>query len=151
MKRTLFLVGAACLVAFAAGPVFERWSAEDVQKHFNDLKGKMVAGSASDIVGTWGQHQVILARRDASGMAEWHEIQADILIVKSGGGSIKIGGKILDGKPTDPGEIRGTTIEGAETVPFKPGDVIHIPAKTPHQILLETGQVVEYYAIKARE
>ena len=59
-----------------------------------------------------------------------------------------IGGKILDGKTTAPNEIRGTSIEGAELHPLKAGDVMHIPMKTPHQVMLETGQTIDYLAIK---
>jgi mannose-6-phosphate isomerase-like protein (cupin superfamily) len=108
----------------------------------------MKAGLASDILANWGNHSIQITRRDATGQAEFHEKQADIIIIRSGRASIKIGGKILDGKTTAPNEIRGTTIEGADIHPLNEGDIIHIPVKTPHQVLLETGQTIEYFAIK---
>lgn len=125
-----------------------RMGAGDVAGHVTALKGKMKDGVASETLGNWGNHSFMVIRRDADGQAEFHETQADIIIVRAGSATMKIGGKVVGGKTTAPGEIRGTSIEGGEIVQLNPGDVIHVNPKTPHQALLKKGQTVEYMTVK---
>lgn len=99
--------------------------------------------------GPGGNHLLLKTRREASsGQAEWHERYADLIVVQSGHATIIIGGKILNGRTTAPNEIRGTSIEGGERQSLKTGDVLHIPAKTPHQVLLDPGQTLDYIVLK---
>jgi len=147
MKKTLLLLPAMLLCA--AGPSgFNVWTADEIRTHGDALKKNMKDGLANETLANWGNHQLLEVHREATGQAEYHEKQVDLIIVRAGAGSIRIGGRILDGKTTAPNEIRGTVIEGAELHPLKEGDVMHIPARTPHQVLLETGQTLDYFAIK---
>jgi mannose-6-phosphate isomerase-like protein (cupin superfamily) len=77
-----------------------------------------------------------------------HENQADLIVVQSGHATIIVGGKILEGKTTAPNEIRGTSIEGGERQSLKAGDVLHVAPKTPHQVLLDPGQTLDYIVLK---
>jgi mannose-6-phosphate isomerase-like protein (cupin superfamily) len=77
-----------------------------------------------------------------------HEKQADLIVVQSGQATIIIGGKVLNGKTTAANEIRGTSIEGGERQALKAGDIVHVPAKTPHQVLLDPGQTLDYVVLK---
>ena len=43
---------------------------------------------------------------------------------------------MVGGHTTTPGEQRGTSITGGERHKMAPGDVFHIPAKIPHQMLV---------------
>jgi mannose-6-phosphate isomerase-like protein (cupin superfamily) len=61
---------------------------------------------------------------------------------------IVIGGKIVNGKTTATNEIRGTSIEGGEKRTLKAGDIVHVPVKTPHQVLLDAGQTLDYVVLK---
>jgi mannose-6-phosphate isomerase-like protein (cupin superfamily) len=81
-----------------------------------------------------------VAYRDGSGEAEIHEKQADLLLIRSGSGTVLVGGKIVEGKPTGPGEVRGKSIEGGTRYPIAAGDVLYIPANIVHQFLMEPGQ-----------
>jgi mannose-6-phosphate isomerase-like protein (cupin superfamily) len=147
MKKLLIFM--PLVLALAAPPAgFNSWSAGEVKTQAEALKKSMKDGLASKTLADWGNHQMLIIHREATGQAEFHAKQADLIIVRSGAGSIKIGGRILDGKTTAPNEIRGTSIEGAELHPLKEGDVMHIPANTAHQVMLETGQTIEYFAIK---
>lgn len=142
MKKLLFLVPAVLLLA--ADPAgFGHFEGATIKAKMATLKS-----GVSETLGNWGNHQLLIIHRDSTGQAEFHETQADVIIVRAGAGSIKIGGKIPDGKTTAPNEIRGSVIEGAEVHPLKEGDVMHIPAKTPHQVMLEAGQTIDYVAIK---
>jgi hypothetical protein len=43
-----------------------------------------------------GNHLLLKRRRETnSGQAEWHEKQADLIVVQSGQATIRIGGKIV--------------------------------------------------------
>jgi uncharacterized RmlC-like cupin family protein len=70
------------------------------------------------------------------------------MFIEGGEASIVIGGRVPDAKTTAPHEMRGSKIEGGQRQTVRPGDVLHIPAKMPHQFLLEPGQTIDYYTVK---
>jgi mannose-6-phosphate isomerase-like protein (cupin superfamily) len=45
------------------------------------------------------------------------------------------------------GEMSGTGIDGGERHEISAGDMIHIPAKTPHQALVPAGGEVTYVRV----
>jgi quercetin dioxygenase-like cupin family protein len=49
---------------------------------------------------------------------------------------------------TKAGEIRGSSIAGGERHNLGVGDIVHIPAGTPHQLLVENGKPFTYFVIK---
>jgi uncharacterized RmlC-like cupin family protein len=149
MKNT-FLVFIPILITASAVPAgYEHWTAEQFKTHEQALHKAMKNGLASETLGKWGNHLLLKTRREASsGQAELHEKQADLIVVQSGHATIIVGGRILNGKPTAPNEIRGTSIEGGEKQSLKAGDVVHVPAKTPHQVLLDSGQTLDYIVLK---
>ena len=89
-----------------------------------------------------------VAFRNGSGEAEIHEKQADLLLIRSGTGTVLVGGKIVEGKPTGPGEVRGKAIEGGTRYPIAAGDTLYIPANTVHQFLIEPGQSFTAMVVK---
>jgi mannose-6-phosphate isomerase-like protein (cupin superfamily) len=142
-------MGAALLLA--AGPAgFAIWHAPELRSLEKKLAAKLdpKVKAASEQIAKYDNHALVLAHRQASGEAELHEQQVDIFIVESGEGSLKVGGSVEGGKTTGPGEVRGTSIQGGETVKLAAGDVVHIPAKTPHQVLLAPGQQITYLVVK---
>jgi quercetin dioxygenase-like cupin family protein len=42
-------------------------------------------------------------------------------------------------------------VEGGEKQKMGPGDILHIPPKTPHQMLLEPGTQITYFTLKVKE
>jgi len=98
-----------------------------------------------------GDHKVLVVRRDASGEAELHQNETDLWVVRAGSGTLVTGGTIIEPRDTAPGEVRGASIEGGETRPIGPGDVVDIPPRIPHQILLEAGTTFTYVIVKVRE
>jgi len=58
------------------------------------------------------------------------------------------GGKQVGGKEDKPGEFLGGKIEGGTRQKLFPGDVIMIPAKMPHQLLIEKGETFSYFVTK---
>lgn len=55
------------------------------------------------------------------------------------------------GKTTAPGEMRAPSIEGGSRRKISAGDVVHIPAKVAHQVLLDSGGKFDYMVVKVKQ
>ncbi len=148
MKK-LFPMFLPVFMAIAAVPSgYEHWTAQLLRTHAEGLRQDMKNGLASETLGHWGNHLLLKTHRESSGQAEWHEKQADLIVVQSGQATLVIGGRIVNAKTSAPNEIRGTSIEGGESQALKAGDIVHVPIKTPHQVLVEAGQTLDYVVLK---
>ena len=107
-----------------------------------------LAGVASEILLTRPDGNIQMAVRVKSGQGEWHHDDADVLIGVEGSGEIIIGGEIVNGKQTAPGEIRGDSVSGGTKQPFRAGDFIRIEPQVAHQVILAPGTTVRYMAVK---
>jgi mannose-6-phosphate isomerase-like protein (cupin superfamily) len=121
---------------FGADPEgFSMYSATDIKARTNAAKlDDHKVGL--DRVATWGNHALLAIRREGDGEAEVHDTQVDVIFVTSGEGTLIIGGTVVNPRTSAPGEIRGASIKGGISRKMAPGDVIHIPAKLPHQMLV---------------
>jgi len=158
MSNMLRLAAIGGLLAFflpqGGGPAAKTqvWKASEIQAKGQELAKKLDANKvANETLATVGNRLFMVAHREGSGQAEWHETQADIMFISSGQVTMVYGGTVVDGKTTAPGEIRGTAITGGTEVKLGPGDVLHIPAKTPHQMKLAAGAQVTYFVAKVVE
>ena len=61
-----------------------------------------------------------------------HPTDAEYTIVIAGAGTLVSGGALADAAVTKPGLTEGSRIDGGTTRALAPGDVILIPAGTPH-------------------
>ena len=107
-------------------------------------------GIASKVYITRPESAVQMAVRVKSGQGEWHHDDADILIGVEGSAQIMLGGEIVNGKETAPGEIRGDSVQGGTTQAFNAGDVIRIEPQVAHQVLLAPGTTFRYLAVKVK-
>lgn len=107
-----------------------------------------VENSASDVLGTYDNHHVEIALRKATGNAELHETQNDVFFVVSGEATLVTGGTLVDPKQTEPHEFEGKSIQGGRTTALAAGDVVHIPFKVPHQLIVEKDKEIEYFVVK---
>ena len=87
-----------------------------------------------------------LAVRIRSGRAELHATSADEFFVVEGHATLLTGGAIVN--PKGAGEVRGDSVQGGVRTALKVGDVVHIPANTPHQLLLDGADPFVYVLIK---
>ncbi len=90
---------------------------------------------------------LILANRREAGEAEYHEHTNHIFIMVEGEATIIVGGTMVGAKQSAPDQKRGTSLEGGQTYHLTKGDVITIPAKTPHWWKEVPSKTVAYYAI----
>ena len=87
------------------------------------------------------------AHRESAGQVELHEKETDIFYVTDGEATLITGGKMTGGKQTGPGQMRGSGIDGGETHRLAKGDVMVIPAGTPHWFK-EVPKSVSYFVVK---
>jgi len=154
MTKTIAVLLLLSAAAFPAGDPagFRIWKSAQIEATGKQLATKLSADkSANVILDTIGNRTFMVARREGSGQAEWHEKQADIILIESGALTLVYGGEVVDGKTTAPGEIRGTSIKGGTEVALGPGDVLHIPAKVAHQMKLAPGKTMTYFLAKVVE
>jgi len=147
MKATILLVlafAAALPAADPAQPMF--WSSAQQKDFDTSALSKL---NADRHLGTERLlDSAFVAFRNGNGEAEIHEKQADLLLIRSGQGTVLVGGKIVEGKPSAPDEVRGKSIEGGTKYPIAAGDVLYIPANTVHQFLVDPGQSFTAMVVK---
>ena len=90
---------------------------------------------------------VVLAQRRTSGPAEYHDHTNHVFIMVEGEGTLVVGGTMKDPKRTAPDQMRAPSLEGGTTYHLVPGDVITIPAKTPHWWKEVPSKTIAYYAV----
>lgn len=108
------------------------------------------SGSAGITLARYRGHYTMLTARTKSGGAEQHTHYSDFLIVVAGEGTELTGGTIVDRTEGPNGENKGTRLEGATPHVLRKGDIIHIPAGTPHQAIEAPGQSITIYVIKVQ-
>jgi hypothetical protein len=136
--------------AFAADPDgFAMYKASEIQARAKAAKlDENKAGA--DRVATWGNHSFLIVRREGDGAVEIHNTQVDVITVVSGEGTLVVGGTMVDGKTTAPNEIRGKGINGGVRKPMATGDVFHIPAGMPHQMLVPRSLVIQVVKVDTK-
>jgi mannose-6-phosphate isomerase-like protein (cupin superfamily) len=97
---------------------------------------------------SFGNHIISISHRDKDGRAEVHDKLVDVMIIQSGEATLVVGGKSVEPITTGSGETQGKSILGGFTRKVHPGDVIRIPAKTPHQFFIPQGGQITYVVIK---
>ena len=95
------------------------------------------------------KYRVHASHRDAAGVGEVHRKDADIIYVLEGTAEFVTGGTLVEPKTIAPDEIRGKEIAGGETRHLSKGDVIIVPAGTPHWFK-EVSAPFNYYVVKSR-
>lgn len=155
MRKIIIAAIPSMMLLMAAGDPtnFKIWTQSDLKAHAQALEKQAASKQgaekfASEKLADYGNYNTQLAHREVSGGAELHEKFADIFVIQSGEGTVVVGGKIEGSHQTDPGEIRGTAVTGGEKHHVMPGDVVHIPANTPHQMLVDAGKHVTYFVVK---
>lgn len=92
----------------------------------------------------------LLVHREGDGQVEWHETQADVFFVQSGSAVLVLGGRLVNGETVGPHEKRNGQIIGGIRKPISAGDVVRIPPRIPHQVLLNGSKQLDYFVVKIK-
>jgi mannose-6-phosphate isomerase-like protein (cupin superfamily) len=141
MRLTALLV----LITLASGPIHAAdpaspvlFTAKALQEAETKAKGKVDPTYHRGVERLMDSANLIY--RDGTSEAEVHTDRADFIIVREGAGTILIGGTILGGTNTAPGEIRGKSIDGGKRYAVSAGDSLYIPVNVPHQFVMAPGE-----------
>jgi mannose-6-phosphate isomerase-like protein (cupin superfamily) len=132
---------------------FEHWSNASIEQ----IGQKLDASAAPDPhrfavqqLGDFPNEAVLLVRRKADGQVEWHETQVDVIFVQSGSAILVVGGTMLNAETVGPHEKRNGTIEGGAREKLSAGDIVRIPPRTPHQLVLDGSKEFDYAVVKVK-
>ena len=132
---TLFLVGAYLVAAGVPTKV--------TYVHHDKVSATMAKGGP--IIEDTGLR--VLAQRRGSGEVEVHETTNHVFIIVDGEATFVTGGTLVGAKQTAPGQIRASDVQGGQVHHLTKGDVITVPAKTPHWFKDVPTKTVAYYAV----
>jgi len=139
----LIAVMAPC-VASAQVAIVDHLTQVDILQKAQGLEQQASqTGSASVKLNEYPNHFTMVALRKKSGGAEIHQDYAEATLLT--------GGIVVDQKTASPGEIRGSGLNGGTPTALQKGDVVHIPAKVPHQLVLPAHGEFVYFVIKVKE
>ena len=108
-------------------------------------------GQASETLREYPQHAAMLSFRARDGVAELHEKFADLFYVLDGRATLVTGGTVVDAQTIRQGEIRGASIEGGIRQELRAGDVAHVPAGVPHQMLVRGDKTFTSLVVKIEQ
>jgi mannose-6-phosphate isomerase-like protein (cupin superfamily) len=143
----LAMAGAALPAGLPEGA--GHWTGGELRGFERTLSSKMSAQKiATQDLARYGNHTLLIAHREGNGEAELHETQNDVMVVESGEATLVVGGTVVNPRTTAAHEIRGPSIRGGEKVALAAGGVVHIPIKTAHQMMVESGKQITYFVVK---
>jgi mannose-6-phosphate isomerase-like protein (cupin superfamily) len=131
----------------------DHWTPAVLLEHGERLRHVALAGTGTtgETLKRYPRHTTMLSFRSTDGVAELHRNFADIFVVLDGRSVLATGGRIIGGIEIEEGEIRGTKMEGGSLLEIRAGDVAHVPAGVPHQMLVSGDRTFTAMVIKVQE
>ena len=157
MKVTVIVLIAVAMLGHAslgqeAMPTPDQYSPADLMAMEKKLEQKADAsGLATETLKKYASDYTMLTFRSKSGKAELHEKFADFYFVLGGEATLVSGGHLVNSSTTAPGEVRGDSVQDGTETKLKKGDIVHIPANIPHQLVLAKGATFQYFIVKVQE
>jgi mannose-6-phosphate isomerase-like protein (cupin superfamily) len=109
------------------------------------------SASGGATLGDYGSHAIKLSVRITSGGAEVHAHYDDVFVVTEGTATLVTGGTVLDANPGEDGETKGSGIQNGTSHTIVKGDIVHVPAGTPHRLIIAPGVVFGAVVVKVKE
>jgi mannose-6-phosphate isomerase-like protein (cupin superfamily) len=149
----ILAVAAFSLPALAqTGGSAEVFPGKDVAAQLTALVEKAKpSGSSGAVLGDYKSHAIRLSVRTGSGGAEIHAHYDDIFVVTDGSATLITGGTVVDPKAGADGETKGTRIQNGKSQTITKDDIVHIPAGTPHQLIIAPGTSFSTIVVKVKE
>jgi hypothetical protein len=150
---SLTLVAAQPLLAQTTAPTIHTSTEfQQLEAKLMDAARKSPKGVGLEPIDDFGTYTSLLVVRVHTGDAEQHQLWADQMIVEKGTVTLVTGGTIVGPHtvPNQPGEIRGTGIEGGKETTLHAGDIAHIPVNLPHWVKIPPGSTTTYLVFKEK-
>ena len=137
------------------------WDAEAVTGFQGDLDEALRRGE-----GIWGTpfvvatalpradhrpHSVQIIHRAGYTQPEIHTTKWDLYVVLKGAGTVRVGGERVNWIAGRPPEEQRPQLEGAQEFPVTEGDILHVPARSWHQVVVPEGGSITYALINVFE
>jgi mannose-6-phosphate isomerase-like protein (cupin superfamily) len=130
----------------------EVFSGKDVTSQLTALvHAAKASGSSGATLDSYETGAIKLSVRTSSGGAEIHAHYDDIFFVTEGKATLVTGGSVVNPHTGKDGETQGNRIENGASQIIAKGDIVRIPAGTPHQLLVAPGAVYSAIVIKVKE
>ncbi len=151
-KTTGVVMGSLMAAVAAQAGQADHYTTNNLISELDKLKAQAAAtGGTSETLQRYATHYTMLAYRTKDGSAEIHQQFADMFYIVRGRATLVTGGTLAGAKEESPGELRGTSVEGGVRTTLGPGDIVNIPAGTPHQMLLAPGDEIFFFVTKVKE
>ena len=115
------------------------------------LTAAKASGVGGATLGDYKSHAIKLSVRTSSGGAEIHAHYDDVFVVTKGKATLTTGGTVVNAKSENDGESKGSSIQNGTSQTIAQGDIVHIPAGTPHQLTIADGDMFGVIVVKVRE
>ena len=141
---------------------YRHWDAEAFAEKSAELADRIERGD-----GIWGTgfafdrvleaaehrpHNISIVHRTGYTQPEIHEEKWDLYVVVEGSGTLLVGGERTNWHDDDrPMEEQRPVLSGAQAFEVTKGDVVHVPARVWHQLVLEEGASMTYMLINVME
>jgi mannose-6-phosphate isomerase-like protein (cupin superfamily) len=137
------------------------WDAASIAAKRAELEARLAGGG-----GIWGTgfafdrviddadyrpHSMSIVLREGYTQPEIHQLKWDMYVVLEGSGTVLMGGLRTNWIEGLPAEQQHPGLEGATPFRVTKGDIIHVPARVWHQLVLEEGQSMLYALININE
>ena len=97
------------------------------------------------------RHDVQIIHRAGYTQPEIHETKWDIYVVLDGSGTALLGGERVNWVEGLPREEQRPELSGAQEFQITTGDVLHVPARSWHQVKVVEGESITYALINVFE
>jgi mannose-6-phosphate isomerase-like protein (cupin superfamily) len=151
--RSVFVAAVFLIPLYASAQhKTEVFSGKSVTSQLQTLAQTAKASASSGAtLGDYGSHAIKLSVRSASGGAEVHAHYDDVFLVTEGTATLVSGGTVLDAKTGEDGETTGSGIQSGTSHTVVRGDIVHVPAGTPHRLIVAPGVVFGAVVVKVKE
>ena len=137
------------------------WDAEAVAGFQDELDAALRNGE-----GIWGTpfvvanaldraahrpHSVQIIHRAGYTQPEIHTTKWDLYVVLKGAGTVRVGGERVNWNEGRPPEGQRPQLEGAHEFEVTEGDILHVPARSWHQVVVPEGGSITYALINVFE
>lgn len=137
------------------------WNAETVAEIKGELEQRLEDGE-----GIWGTgfiynrvlqaadyrpHNMSIVHRSGYTQPEIHETKWDMYVILDGAGIARVGGERVGWVDGLPPEQQKPELVGYQEFQVTKGDILHVPARSWHQLITEEGSSITYALINIME